>query len=109
MKIKSKYNGQPHVDYSLIQKIKNDNTNINICEIRSTLNSMNFFRNDIYLIESLNLLKEAKIISDKKVLNWKAMINELKKVKIKTYDLEPIDIKEKLLQKRLKIITNHKK
>ena len=77
-------------------------------KILSTLNSMNFFRNDIYLIESLNLLKEAKIISDKKVLNWKAMINELKKVKIKTYDLEPIDIKEKLLQKRLKIITNHK-
>ena len=77
-------------------------------KIISTLNSMNLFRNDIYLIESLNLLEEAKIINDKKAKNWKALINKLKKVKIKSNDLSPNDIKEKLLQKRLKIITNHK-
>ena len=89
--------------FQLIKKNKLDGE-----KILSTLNSLNFFRNDIYLIDALNLLKETKIVNDEKLSNWKVLINKLKKVKIKSSGIAPVDIKEKLLQKRLKIIMSHK-
>jgi len=72
------------------------------------LNSMNFFRNDISLLMSLNLLKDLKIISIQKFNSWNLLLKKLKESKITTKNLKPNEIKNKLFLKRIKIIEENK-
>ena len=69
---------------------------------------MNFFRNESNLLDALDLLQKLKIISSKTNKNWKSLLEELKKVKVKTSDLRSEEIKEKIFNKRLKIIRDKK-
>ena len=90
----------------LFQLIKN--RNINEKKLLTNLNKMNFFRNESNLLDSLDLLQKLKIISSKKNKNWKSLLKELKKVKVKTSDLRAEEIKEKIFNKRLKVIQDKK-
>ena len=69
---------------------------------------MNFFRNESNLLDSLDLLQKLKIISSKKNKNWKSLLKELKKVKVRTFALRAEEIKEKIFNKRLKTIQDKK-
>ena len=82
--------------------------NINEKKLLSSLNGMNFFRNKTNLLNSLNLLQRLKIISSKKNKNWKSLLNNLKKIKVKTSGLRAEEIKEKIFQERLKVIKESK-
>jgi tRNA nucleotidyltransferase/poly(A) polymerase len=90
----------------LFQLIKKKN--INEKKLLTSLNKMNFFRNESNLIDSLDLLQKLKIISSKTNKNWKSLLKELKKVKVKTSDLRAEEIKEKIFNKRLKTIRDKK-
>ena len=90
----------------IFQLIKNKN--INEKKLLSSLNGMNFFRNETNLLNSLNLLQRLKIISSKKNKNWKSLLNNLKKIKVKTSGLRAEEIKEKIFQERLKVIKESK-
>ena len=90
----------------LFQIIKKKN--INEKKLLTSLNKMNFFRNESYLLDSLDLLQKLKIISSKKNKNWKSFLKELKKVKVKTSGLRAEEIKEKIFNKRLKAIQDKK-
>ena len=90
----------------LFQLIKKKN--INEKKLLTSLNIMNFFRNESNLLDSLDLLQKLKIISSKKNKNWKSLLKELKKVKVKTSGLRAEEIKEKILNKRLKVIQDKK-
>ena len=76
--------------------------------ILSSLSKMNFFRNNKNIMLSLNLLEFLKIISKKELKDWSQLLDKLKKVKIVTKNLEPNEIKEKLLKQRISIIKQHK-
>ena len=76
--------------------------------ILSSLSKMNFFRNNKNIMLSLNLLEFLKIISKKELKDWSQLLDKLKKVKIVTKNLEPKEIKEKLLKQRITIIKQHK-
>ena len=89
--------------FQLIEK-----KNINEKKLLNSLNKMNFFRNEFNLLNSLDLLQKLKIISSKTNKNWKFLLNDLKKVKVKTSGLRDEEIKEKILYKRLKIIRDKK-
>ena len=82
--------------------------NINEKKLLTSLNKMNFFRNESYLLDSLDLLQKLKIISSKRSKNWKSFLKELKKVKVKTSGLRAEEIKEKIFNKRLKTIQDKK-
>ena len=69
---------------------------------------MNFFRNESNLLDSLDLLQNLKIISSRTNKNWKSLLEELKKVKVKTSGLRSEEIKEKIFNKRLKTIRDKK-
>jgi len=90
----------------LFQFIKNKN--INEKKLITSLNKMNFFRNESSLLDSLDLLQKLKIISSKKNQNWKSLLKELKKIKVKTTGLSNVEIKEKIFNKRLKVIRDKK-
>ena len=89
--------------FQLIEK-----KNISEKKLLNSLNKMNFFRNEFNLLNSLDLLQKLKIISSKTNKNWKFLLNDLKKVKVKTSGLRDEEIKEKILYKRLKIIRDKK-
>ena len=74
----------------------------------SSLRMMNFFRHNENIILSLNLLEFLKIISKKELQDWSQLLDKLKKVKIASKNLEPKEIKEKLIKKRMTIIKQHK-
>jgi len=82
--------------------------NINEKNLLTSLNKMNFFRNESNLLDSLDLLEKLEIISLKKNKNWKSLLKELKKVKLKTSGLRAEEIKEKIFNKRLKVIQDKK-
>ena len=82
--------------------------NLDAENILFALNSMNFFRNDISLLMSLNLLKDLKIISIQKFNSWNLLLKKLKESKITTKNLKPNEIKNKLFLKRIKIIEENK-
>ena len=90
----------------IFQLIKNKN--INEKKLLSSINGMNFFRNETNLLNSLNLLQRLKIISSKKNKNWKSLLNNLKKIKVKTSGLSAKEIKEKIFHERLKVIKDNK-
>ena len=90
--------------FQLIEK-----KNINEKKLLNSLNKMNFFRNEFNLLNSLDLLQKLKIISSKTNKNWKFLLNDLKKVKVKTSGLRDEEIKEKIFNKRLKVIRDKKK
>ena len=90
----------------LFQLIKKKN--INEKKFLTSLNKMNFFRNESNLLDSLDLLEKLEIISLKKNKNWKSLLKELKKVKLKTSGLRAEEIKEKIFNKRLKVIQDKK-
>ena len=89
--------------FQLIEK-----KNINEKKLLNSLNKMNFFRNEFNLFNSLDLLQKLKIISSKTNKNWKFLLNDLKKVKVKTSGLRDEEIKEKIFNKRLKVIRDKK-
>ena len=89
--------------FQLIEK-----KNINEKKLLNSLNKMNFFRNEFNLLNSLDLLQKLKIISSKTNKNWKFLLNDLKKVKVKTSGLRDEEIKEKIFNKRLKVIRDKK-
>ena len=69
---------------------------------------MNFFRSELNLLNSLNLLQKLKIISSKENKNWKSLLDDLKKIKVKTSDLSAKEIKENIFYERLKVIEGYK-
>ena len=81
---------------------------INEKKILSSLGRMNAFRNELDLFTSLDLLQKLKIISKKQNKNWKFLLNSLKKIKVKTLDLNADQIKEKIYFERLKVIKDNK-
>ena len=89
--------------FQLIEK-----KNISEKKLLNSLNKMNFFRNEFNLLNSLDLLQKLKIISSKTNKNWKFLLNDLKKVKVKTSGLRDEEIKEKIFNKRLKVIRDKK-
>ena len=90
----------------LFQLIKKKN--INEKKLLTSLNGMNFFRNESNLLSSLDLLQELEIISSKRNKNWKSLLNRLKKIKVKTAGLKAEEIKEKIFHVRLKAIQDKK-
>ena len=89
--------------FKLIQK-----KNIDEKKLLSSLNRMNFFRSELNLINSLNLLQKLKIISSKQNENWKYLLDDLKSFKVKTSGLSGKEIKEKIFYERLKLIESYK-
>ena len=81
---------------------------INEKKILSSLGRMNAFRNELDLLNSLDLLQKLKIISTKQNKNWKFLLNSLKKIKVKTLGLNADQIKEKIYFERLKVIKDNK-
>jgi len=82
--------------------------NINEKKLLTSLNGMNFFRNESNVLSAINLLQKLKIISPKKNKNWKSVLNDLKKIKVKTSGLKAEQIKEKIFHERLKVIQDKK-
>ena len=82
--------------------------NINEKKLLTSLNGMNFFRNESNVFSTLNLLQKLKIISPEKNKNWKSLLNDLKKIKVKTSGLKAEQIKDKIFHERLKVIQDKK-
>tara|TARA_B100000035_G_scaffold295481_1_gene286602 strand:- start:1027 stop:2106 length:1080 start_codon:yes stop_codon:yes gene_type:complete len=82
--------------------------NLDEKSLLSILNKMNYFRNELNLIESLNLLFKLKLISSKDNKNWNSLLKNLIKIKVNSKNLKPKEIKEKIYKKRIQLITNHK-
>ena len=76
--------------------------------ILTNLNKMNYFRDKANLLDSLKLLQTLKLISSKEFKKWNSLLDNLKKIKIKTSNLSSKEIKEKIYQERLKIIKGYK-
>ena len=90
----------------LFQFIKKKN--VDEKKLLTSLNRMNFFRNESNLLNSLDLFQKLKIISSQRIKNWKSLLKELKKVKVKVSGLEAEEIKEKIFHERLKVIQDKK-
>lgn len=90
----------------LFQFIKKKN--VDEKKLLTSLNRMNFFRNESNLLNSLDLFQKLQIISSQRIKNWKSLLKELKKVKVKVTGLEAEEIKEKIFHERLKVIQDKK-
>ena len=53
----------------------------------------------IGFIEFFDLLQKLKIISTKQNMNWKFLLNSLKKIKVKTLGLNGIKLRKKYILK----------
>ena len=69
---------------------------------------MNYFRDESNLLNSLKLLQNLELISSEEIKKWNSLLNNLKKIKIKTINLNSKEIKEKIYQERLEMIKGYK-
>ena len=69
---------------------------------------MNYFRDESNLLNSLKLLQNLELISSEEIKKWNSLLNNLKKIKIKTTNLSSKEIKEKIYQERLEMIKGYK-
>ena len=91
-----------------IFQLNKKNKKISEKNILTNLNKMNYFRDESNLLDSLKLLQTLKLISSKEFKKWNSLLDNLKKIKIKTSNLSSKEIKEKIYQERLEIIKGYK-
>ena len=91
-----------------IFQLNKEKKKISAKNILTNLNKMNYFRDESNLLNSLKLLQNLELISSEEIKKWNSLLNNLKKIKIKTTNLSSKEIKEKIYQERLEMIKGYK-
>lgn len=91
-----------------IFQLNKEKKKISAKNILTNLNKMNYFRDESNLLTSLKLLQNLELISSEEIKKWNSLLNNLKKIKIKTTNLSSKEIKEKIYQERLEMIKGYK-